>query len=176
MSARIWMILPAVGVLMSCSPKAAERREVSESAAAERSPDPSVHAQMEDSARAYLERVRRTFWARDSAAYVAVYLPTGPIVSLSGGELITSRDSVAAGVGGFFRRATAMNITFPDPKIDVLGPDAAAIATPFVLTATDSAGKQVEMRGAWSGVLAIRDGRVRVLQEHQSNLPQRKRS
>jgi hypothetical protein len=69
-----------------------------------------------------------------------------------------------------------MDIAFPDPKIEVLGPDAAAIATPFVLTATNSAGKQVEMRGAWSGVLAIREGRVQVLQEHQSNLPQRSRS
>ena len=176
MSARIWVILPAVGVLMSCSPKPADRGEVRESATTERSPDPGDHAQMQDSARAYLEQVRRTFRGRDSAAYVAVYLPTGPIVSLGGGELVTSRDSVAAGVGRFFRRATAVDIVFPDPKIEVLGPDAAAIATPFVLMTTDSAGKQEEMRGAWSGVLAIREGRVRVLQEHQSNLPQRKRT
>jgi ketosteroid isomerase-like protein len=127
---------------------------------------------MLDSVRAFLDRERVMIAKGDTVAAMADYLPSGPLVSASGGKLATSRDSVIAGLRSFYQTTKSRELTIRSTKIDVLAPDVAALTADFVLSSKDSAGKSNEVRGVYSAVLATRDGRLRIIQENQSNAPQ----
>jgi hypothetical protein len=96
------------------------------------------------------------------------FATTGEIAFASDGELIVSRDSIRQARS----EPTPPNVTieFPVKKIEVLAPGVAAVTTSLV--AQMAQGSMVaERAGVYTGILAVRDGRIRILQQHLSMKP-----
>ena len=125
---------------------------------------------MEDSVKAWLTMVDDRWEHGDSAALLDTYLPTGSLVSATDGQIMTSRDSAAQFLTGLSQMTDA-KATYGDAKIGVLAPGVAAVTVPYDFQGKNQ-GKQFEFRGVYSAVLAERDGRLRIVQEHQSNVRQ----
>lgn len=123
----------------------------------------------EDSAKAWLTLGQVQFERGDSAGMMGTYLADGPLVSAWDGKLVTSRDSVAQMLAGLSQVAEA-KATFGDTKIDVLAPGVAAVTATYRFQGANQ-GQKFDNRGVYSAVLAERDGRMRVVQEHNSMLP-----
>jgi hypothetical protein len=121
-----------------------------------------------DSARAWIAPSYHQWEQGDSAGLMASYPSAGPLVTANDGNLVTSRDSVA----GFFAglgQTTGRRATYDDAKINVLAPGVAAVTTTYRLRGARQ-GKKFDMHGVYSAVLAERDARIRLIQEHQSSV------
>jgi hypothetical protein len=127
---------------------------------------------MEDSAKAWITMVHRYVEARDSAGLMNTLLPGARIVSAGDGDVFTVRDSAAAGLSNFTQAVTTVSIKEGEPQIDVVAAGVVAVTYPFDLTPTSKkTGKAWTSHGVYSAVLVERDGRLWVVQEHQSNRP-----
>jgi ketosteroid isomerase-like protein len=124
---------------------------------------------MADSARAHIRRINDAIRKGDSAAYMNAY-PTDVVLVFDGALFNGSRDQYAAAVGRQTREGPTRDAEFSNERITVVGPRAVAASLDFVLT-MDSAGKSITSKGAWSGVLGIRNGRTVILQQHLSHMP-----
>ena len=122
---------------------------------------------MQDSARALHDRVRKAVEAGDSAAYMAEYAEE--FIALSDGEMVGGREHTAHDISDAFRSVKGWKANFSEVHDETVGPRAAVSSLKFRLTGTDSAGKPVTLRGVWSGVLGVRNGRTVVLQQHLSH-------
>lgn len=150
--------------------------EVSDSQSAGAHPTSMSGAQRqatEDSARAWLAMVHDQMEHGDSAALMASYPPSGPLVSAGDGKLVTNRDSVASMLAGL-SQVKGAKVTFDDPKVEVLAPGVAAVAVPSRFQGTNQ-GQAFDNYSVYTAVLAERDGRMRVIQEHQSTAPKPKK-
>jgi hypothetical protein len=125
---------------------------------------------MVDSVLAFLERQLRLFARGDTAASMAEYW-SGPVVTVDNGRLITSRDSLGAAYRSFYGTTRSREAAFSSPRIDVVAPGVAALTSNLVLHWTGMEGKPTELRGVYSAVLAVREGRVRIIQEHEFSEP-----
>lgn len=123
----------------------------------------------EDSVEAWLTTAEKLLEQGDSAGIMAMYVATGVLVSAGDGKLMTTRDSVASMYAGL-GQVKGAKVTMDDPKIDVLAPGVAAVTVPFGFEGTNQ-GQAFDNRSVYSAVLAERDGRMRIIQEHSSTAP-----
>ncbi len=110
------------------------------------------------------------------ARLMSLYPPSGRVVSASGGQVTTTRDSLEAGVRAFWEN---VGRNMRDPKwswgamqVDVLSPDAAAVTTTYRVPHLTPRGEPHVIAGAWTAVFQRREGRWVIVQEHLSDLPE----
>jgi uncharacterized protein (TIGR02246 family) len=109
------------------------------------------------------------------ARLMSLYPPTGTVVSASGGQVSTSRDSLEVGIRAFWDN---VGRNMRDPKwtwgamhVDVLAPDAAVVTTTYRVPHLTPRGEPHVIAGAWTAVFQRRDGRWVIVQEHLSDVP-----
>ena len=106
---------------------------------------------------------------------MALYAPTGPIVSASGGRITTSRDTLRAGIEAFWtnvgRNMRDAHVEWTAMHIDVLAPDVAAMTATYRIPHKQPNGLPHVIGGAWTAVFVLRAGRWVIIQEHLSDNP-----
>ncbi len=106
---------------------------------------------------------------------MALYAPTGPIVSASGGRITTSRDSLRAGIEAFWtnvgRNMRDAHVEWTAMHIDVLAPGVAAMTATYRIPHKQPNGLPHVIGGAWTAVFVLRAGRWVIVQEHLSDNP-----
>ena len=110
------------------------------------------------------------------ARLMSLYPDSGRVISASGGQVTTTRDSLEAGIRAFW---TYVGQNMQQPKwewgpmrVDVLAPDAAALTTTYRVPHLTPRGQPHVIAGAWTAVFQRRGGRWVIIQEHLSDLPE----
>jgi ketosteroid isomerase-like protein len=106
---------------------------------------------------------------------LGLYPPTGAVVSAAGGTVISSRDSLAAGIRYFWNNVGG-NMRSPQWVwerfyIDVLSPTAAVVTATYRIPHRDPQNRPHEIAGAMTEAFEKRGGRWVVVQEHLSDRP-----
>ena len=106
---------------------------------------------------------------------LSLYPPTGHIVSASGGEVITSRDTLALGIKAFWDN---VGVNMRQPKwiwdqmiFDVLSPSAAVMTATYHVPHLTPRNMPHTIGGAWTAVFEKQNGHWYIIQEHLSDLP-----
>jgi ketosteroid isomerase-like protein len=109
------------------------------------------------------------------ARLMSLYPATGPVVSASGGQVSTSRDSLEAGIRAFWDN---VGRNMREPKwmwgpmhVDVLASDAAVLTATYQVPHITPRGEPHVIAGAWTAVFQRRGGRWVIVQEHLSDRP-----
>jgi hypothetical protein len=110
------------------------------------------------------------------ARLMSLYPDSGRVISASGGQLSTTRDSLEAGIRAFW---TYVGQNMQQPRwewgpmfVDVLAPDAAAVTTTYRVPHRTPRGEPHVIAGAWTAVFQRRAGKWVIIQEHLSDLPE----
>ncbi len=97
------------------------------------------------------------------------------MISVSGGNVITSPDSLRAGIAAFWRN-TGQNMreakwVWGDVYLDRLGPDAAVLTGTWTIPHIAPTGRPHVLRGAWTALFRRIGGRWMIVTEHLSSPP-----
>lgn len=106
----------------------------------------------------------------------ALYADTGRVVSASGGQVITSADSLRRGIASFWRNV-GQNMRDPrwvwgDIHVDRLGENAASLTATWSIPHIAPNDQPHVIQGAWTAVFTRIDGRWKIVQEHLSVPPE----
>ncbi len=106
---------------------------------------------------------------------LSLYPDTGRVVSAAGGQVLTSRDTLAMGIKAFWDNV-GVNMRQPtwvwDEMIfDVLAPNAAVMTAKYHIPHLTPRNTPHVIGGAWTAVFQKRGSRWYVVQEHLSDLP-----
>ncbi|HVB31006.1 MAG TPA: nuclear transport factor 2 family protein [Gemmatimonadaceae bacterium] len=106
---------------------------------------------------------------------LSLYPDSGRIISAAGGKIVTTRDSLAAGihyfwdnVGRYMQKPTWI---WKQMIIDVLSPDAAVMTATYHVPHHTPTGQPHDIGGAWTAVFVRQGARWVIIQEHLSDLP-----
>jgi hypothetical protein len=106
---------------------------------------------------------------------LSLYPPSGRVVSASGGQVITSRDTLALGIKAFWEN---VGVNMRQPKwvwdqmiFDVLSPTAAVMTATYHVPHLTPRNMPHTIGGAWTAVFQKRGDRWYIIQEHLSDLP-----
>ena len=106
---------------------------------------------------------------------MALYAPTGRIVSASAGRVTTSRDSLRAGIQAFWdnvgRNMRNPRVEWTSMYIAVLAPNAAVMTTTYRIPHTQPNGMRHVIGGAWTAAFQKLGDRWCIVQEHLSDDP-----
>jgi ketosteroid isomerase-like protein len=106
---------------------------------------------------------------------MSLYPQSGKVVSASGGQVSTSRDSIELGLRTFWenvgRNMREPKWTWGEMHVDVLAPDAAVVTTTYRVPHLTPRGEPHVFAGAWTAVFQRRGGRWVIVQEHLSDVP-----
>lgn len=106
---------------------------------------------------------------------MSLYAPTGRIVSASAGRIVTSRDSLRAGIQAFWdnvgRNMRNPRVEWTQMYIAILAPDAAVMTATYRIPHTQPNGMQHVIGGAWTAAFERIGGRWYIVQEHLSDDP-----
>ena len=107
---------------------------------------------------------------------LAIYPDTGRVVSASGGRVVTSRDSLDAGIRNFWA-TVGQNMQSPHTEwgpihVDVPSTRAAVLTAQYTVPHRTPRGEPHVIGGAMTLVFAKQGTRWVVIQEHLSDLPQ----
>ena len=106
---------------------------------------------------------------------MALYAPTGPINSASGGRITTSRDSLRAGIQAFWtnvgRNMRDARVEWTAMHIDVLAPEVAVMTATYRIPHIQPNGMAHVIGGAWTAVFVLQNGRWYIVDEHLSDNP-----
>jgi ketosteroid isomerase-like protein len=109
------------------------------------------------------------------ARLMSLYPPSGPVVSASGGQVSTSRDSIELGLRSFWenvgKNMREPKWTWGEMHVDVLARDAAVVTTTYRVPHLTPRGEPHVFAGAWTAVFQRRGGRWMIVQEHLSDVP-----
>ena len=108
------------------------------------------------------------------ARMLSIYPDSGRVVSATGGQFTTSRDSLAASVRAFWQNV-GQNMRTPEwrwgpMEVDVLSRDAAVVTAAYRIPHLTPRGQSHVVGGAWTAVFARRGGEWVVVQEHLSDV------
>ena len=158
-----WRLLPAA---LALAPTGAGSR------AAEPLPASEATAPVDvaDSVAPFLRRVERALDRRDLRLVMATYADTGLVISSAFGHMTESRTAIRADLERFFLGTVALQFNFATPRVHLLAPDAAALAARYTASVTPRDAPPYTAHGVWTGVVAVRGGRLVILQEHQSQV------
>ena len=109
------------------------------------------------------------------ARLMSLYPLKGPVLSASGGQVTTSRDTLQAGIRAFWenvgRNMRNPQWTWGAMHVDVLAPDAATLTTTYSVAHLTPHGEPHVIAGAWTAVFQRRAGKWVIVQEHLSDVP-----
>jgi hypothetical protein len=108
------------------------------------------------------------------ARMLGIYPDSGRVVSATGGQFTTSRDSLEGSVRTFWRNV-GQNMRDPEwrwgpMQVDVLGRDAAVVTAAYRIPHRTPRGEPHVIGGAWTAVFVRRHGEWVVIQEHLSDV------
>lgn len=102
----------------------------------------------------------------------SLYPDRGRVISASGGQLITSADSVRSGIRSFWdyvgKNMRGARWQWDSVYVDRLGPDAAVLTGTWSIPHIAPDSQPHVIRGAWTAVFRRVSGRWRIVQEHLS--------
>lgn len=102
----------------------------------------------------------------------SLYPDTGRVISASGGQVITSADSVRAGIREFWnqvgRNMRGARWVWDSVYVDRLAPDAAVLTGTWSIPHIAPNNQPHVIRGAWTAVFRRLGGRWKIVQEHLS--------
>ncbi len=102
----------------------------------------------------------------------SLYPATGRVISASGGQLVTSPDSVRSGIREFWnsvgKNMRAARWQWDSVYVDRLGPDAAVLTGTWSIPHIAPNNQPHVIRGAWTAVFRRLGGRWQIVQEHLS--------
>ncbi len=102
----------------------------------------------------------------------ALYPDSGRVISASGGQLLTSADSVRAGIRTFWdyvgKNMRNARWQWDSVYVDRLGPDAAVLTGTWSIPHIAPNNQPHVIRGAWTAVFRRLGGRWKIVQEHLS--------
>ena len=106
---------------------------------------------------------------------LSLYPTSGPVVSAAGGQVVRSRDSLAAGIRYFWNNV-GTNMRSPQWiwgrfYVNVLSPTAAVATATYRIPHRDPRNMPHEIAGAMTEVFEKRNGKWVIVQEHLSDLP-----
>lgn len=106
---------------------------------------------------------------------LSLYPTSGRIISATGGRVVSSRDSLAAGINYFW---TSVGANMKNPTwvwehfyTDVLSPTSAVVSATYRIPHRTPANQPHEIAGAMTEVFEKRDGKWVIVQEHLSDRP-----
>lgn len=106
---------------------------------------------------------------------MSLYPTSGPVISASGGQVSSSRDTLEAGIRAFWdnvgKNMRNPKWTWGSMRIDVLAPDAAVVTSTYRVPHLTPAGQPHVIAGAWTAVFQRKGGRWVIVQEHLSDTP-----
>ena len=106
---------------------------------------------------------------------MALYAPTGPILSASGGRITTSRDSLRAGIQAFWtnvgQNMRDARVEWTAMHIDLLAPRVAVMTATYRIPHRQPSGLPHVIGGAWTAVFVLRGGHWYIVDEHLSDNP-----
>lgn len=106
---------------------------------------------------------------------MALYAPTGRVVSASAGHIVTSRDSLRAEIQTFWdnvgRNMRNPRVEWTQMYIAVLAPDAAVMTATYRIPHTQPNGMQHVIGGAWTAAFQRVGSKWYIVQEHLSDDP-----
>jgi hypothetical protein len=109
------------------------------------------------------------------ARLMSLYPRSGTVVSASGGQVSTSRDSIEIGLRTFWdnvgKNMREPKWTWGEMHVDVLARDAAVVTTTYRVPHLTPRGEAHVFAGAWTAVFQRRGGRWVIVQEHLSDVP-----
>jgi ketosteroid isomerase-like protein len=109
------------------------------------------------------------------ARLMSLYPSSGTVVSASGGQVSTSRDSIEIGLRTFWdnvgKNMREPKWTWGAMHVEVLARDAAVVTTTYRVPHLTPRGEAHVFAGAWTAVFQRRDGRWVIVQEHLSDVP-----
>lgn len=109
------------------------------------------------------------------ARLMSLYPRTGTVVSASGGQVSTARDTLEAGIRAFWenvgRNMRNPKWTWGAMHVDVLAPDAAVLTTTYRVAHLTPRGEPHVIAGAWTAVFQRRGAHWVIIQEHLSDAP-----
>lgn len=141
--------------------------------------DVSLTATQKERIRAEVEQAMRQAYDLSkpnvSERMLSLYPASGPIVSASGGRVVGSRDSLAAGIR-YFWDSVGSNMRNPQWiwqrfYVDVLSPTSAVVTATYRIPHRDPMNRPHEIAGAMTEVFEKRGGKWVIVQEHLSDLP-----
>jgi uncharacterized protein DUF4440 len=106
---------------------------------------------------------------------LSLYPPNGRVVSAAGGQVLTSRDTLAMGIKAFWQNV-GVNMREPtwvwdQMLFDVLSPTAAVMTAQYHVPHLTPRNQPHTIGGAWTAVFQKRNGRWYIVQEHLSDMP-----
>lgn len=109
------------------------------------------------------------------ANLMSLYPTHGPVISASGGRVVTSRDSLQKGIEQFWANVGS-NMRNPRMEwtamyIDVLAPNAAVMTATYRIPHVQPNGMQHVIGGAWTAAFEKQGTRWVIVQEHLSDNP-----
>lgn len=106
---------------------------------------------------------------------MALYAPTGTIISASGGRITTSRDSLRAGIEAFWTNVGVnmrdAHVEWTAMHIQVLSPRLAVMTATYRIPHKQLSGLPHVIGGAWTAVFSLENGHWYVIDEHLSDDP-----
>jgi hypothetical protein len=142
-------------------------------------PNGSLSRSQVESIRGEIERAMRDAYdlTKPNAAdrMLSLYPASGPVISASGGRIVTSRDTLEIGIR-YFWNSVGVNMRSPQWVwdrfyIDVLSPTAAVATATYRVPHRDPQNRPHLLGGAMTAVFEKRDGKWVIVQEHLSDLP-----
>jgi ketosteroid isomerase-like protein len=149
------MLAASVVLLAACQPK-------------ERPVSPAEQAAIADSVTNQVDTLFAALNARSADRMYALYVPGEALVTADNGKLVASRDSMERADRAFWGSLKAAQFVEDGRKIQVLARNVVVYTSAWHGTMTDSTGKAMEMRGAWSGVWQRLPEGWKVVQQHGS--------
>jgi hypothetical protein len=106
---------------------------------------------------------------------MGLYATDTRIISASGGQVMTSRDSLQMGIAAFWenvgRNMRDPKVEWTSMDIDVLSPTAAVMTATYRIPHKQPNGLPHVITGAWTAVFELRNDRWVIIQEHLSDRP-----
>ena len=124
--------------------------------------------------RAVLETNARMTQAADRMdvdAFFEYIVDSDQCVIIQNGTVFKTRQEAVQAVQSGYAGLAKLDRQFKNPKVTVVSPDVALLASEGTVSATLSDGRHIDARFAVSLVFVLRDGKWKVLQGHYSNPP-----
>ena len=155
MSRSRFLLAGAAAVVAACQPAALSDAQRSEIA---------------DGVKAAHHALFASVTTRNADTVMSYFLPDDRLTWAMNGSVFPSHDSIMRTARAYFAAARSMTMTSAEPKITVLGPDAAALTTTFRESVTDTSGHTDQMTYAWTAVYQRELGAWKVMSVHESLL------
>jgi ketosteroid isomerase-like protein len=137
---------------------------------------PADRAAIRDSLSALVSAAYDFSHPESPSRLLSLYPDSGRVISAAGGRVLTSRDTLAGAIRGFWQRV-GQNMQQPQfvlgsTYVDVITRDAAVMTITYSIPHLTPQGTKHIVSGAWTMLWRNQGGRWMIVQEHLSDTPE----